>query len=80
MLNLIRYVSILIVFIFASCSASVDSDAKKAAELTRQSLDYTAKRELGKAEEAFEQSKLIRDKYIDSSEEFYELYTKYLAN
>lgn len=77
-INLIHCIALSIIFTLVSCGASVDGDAKKAAELTRKSLEYTVKRDLDKAEQAFEQSKLIKDKYKESPDEFYELYTKYL--
>lgn len=78
------YIFILIVAAFAllcGCGASVDSDAKDAAEMMQKSLDLSTEYELEKANEYFQQYKEIEKKYLntDKHKEFTEAYWKYFT-
>lgn len=76
--RLLKFAFLLFVLMIISCAPSVEDDAKEAATLTQKSLEYTSEKNLVKAEEYFTKSKIIRDKYKDSGDEFYELYMKHL--
>jgi len=70
---------IFILFLFSACS-SLDSDAKKAAELNKKSINYAKESDLQKAEELYKESQEIVDEYrkTDEYEEFLKTYYKYL--
>lgn len=71
---------IFILFMFASCS-SLDSDAKKAAELNKESLKYVKELDLQKAEKLYMEAQEIISEYkgTDKNEEFLQAYYKYLT-
>jgi hypothetical protein len=71
---------IAILFCFSACS-SVDGDARKAAELSRESLDEVKAQDLQKAEELYKESQdiIARYKGTDQYEEFFAAYNKYLS-
>lgn len=76
----LTYLSLtLFIFIFSACS-SLDGDAKKAAELNKKSLDYAKDSDLKKAEELYQESQQIVDKYrkTDEYEDFQKAYNKYM--
>ena len=70
------------IFILLSLSAcsSLDGDAKKAAELSKKSIDYAKDSDLQKAEELYKESQQIIDEYrkTDEYEEFQKAYNKYM--
>jgi PBP1b-binding outer membrane lipoprotein LpoB len=70
---------IFILFLFSACS-SLDSDAKKAAELNKQSIEYAKNADLKKAEELYKESQEIVNSYIGSDEydEFNKAYHQYM--
>ncbi|MDR0823459.1 MAG: hypothetical protein LBN74_00060 [Prevotella sp.] len=70
-----------VLIIFYACS-SVDGDAKKAAELNKESLEYAKKPDLHKAEELYKESREIINKYkeTDKYEEFQKAYHQYMRN
>ncbi|NDV95086.1 hypothetical protein D0T84_09160 [Dysgonomonas sp. 521] len=70
---------IFILFLFFACS-SLDNDAKKAAELNKQSIEYAKDADLQKAEELYKESQEIVNSYIgtDEYEEFRKLYHQYM--
>lgn len=67
-------------FLFSSCS-SVDGDAKEAADLNRRSMGHARNLELKRAEELYQESREIVNKYKDTDrfEEFYTAYNKYMS-
>lgn len=71
--------TILLLTLLQACS-SLDSDAKKAAELDKKSIEYIKEGDLKKAETAFQEAKQIISKYKSTEEyqKFYELYNSYL--
>lgn len=79
----LAYFLMVMVFLIlpASCS-SVESDAKKAANLTKESIDYARAKELQKAEKVYKKSQEIIARYkgTEKYEEFYTAYSKYLSN
>lgn len=64
---------------FTACS-SVDGDAKKAAKLNMESIEYVKQQNLDKAQETYNESQEIVNRYkaTDQYEEFYAAYSKYL--
>lgn len=62
-----------------SCS-SLDSDAKKAAELNIKSLDYIKEQNLEKAEELYKASQEIISRYKETEQykEFQRIYSEYM--
>lgn len=72
----------LLMFILVSFSAcsSLDGDAKKAAELSKKSINYAKDSDLQKAEELYQESQQIIDEYrkTDEYEEFQKAYNKYM--
>lgn len=62
-----------------SCS-SLDNDAKKAAKLSKKSIEYTTEMEFDKAEKAYKDSQDFFKKYENSGhlEEFLKAYNRYL--
>ncbi len=76
--KLVSLLSIILLLIFVSCS-SLDSDAKKAAELNLKSLEYTRKQDLQQAEKLYIEAQEIIAKYknTENSKEFYTSYNKY---
>lgn len=77
--KLVSLTTIILLFLCVSCS-SVDSDAKKAAELNLKSIEYIRKQDLQEAEKLYKQSQEIINHYknTDDSNEFYTAYNKYL--
>lgn len=77
--KLVSLLTIILLLLCVSCS-SVDSDAKKAAELNLKSMDYIKKQDLQKAEELYKESQEIINKYksTDKYTDFYTAYNKYL--
>lgn len=71
---------VLSAFIFAACS-STDSDAKEAAMLIKESINYTRSNELDKAKEAYDKAQAIMNRYKGAKqyEEFHKAYTTYLS-
>lgn len=70
---------IFILFLFFACS-SLDSDAKKAAELNKKSIDYAKSANLQKAEELYKESQeiVIRYEGTDDYDEFRKAYYRYM--
>lgn len=68
-----------LVFGAVSCS-SLDSDARKAAQLSRKSIECASKMEFDKAEKAYRQAQDIFRKYAENgqSNDFAQAYNKYL--
>jgi len=79
MKKLVSLLTIILLFLCASCS-SLDSDAKRAAELNTESMDYIKKQDLQKAEELYKESQEIINQYknTDKYKDFYTAYNKYL--
>ena len=65
---------------FIACS-SIDKDAKKAAELNKESIELIKNKDLDKAEKKYMESQAIITSYKDSEnfEKFYSAYTSYMA-
>ncbi|MFV0418789.1 MAG: hypothetical protein ACK5KT_08685 [Dysgonomonas sp.] len=63
-----------------SCS-SMDSDAKKAADLNKKSLEYVKEQNLEKAEKLYKESQEIIAKYKDTEQykEFERVYFEYMV-
>jgi len=78
-----KFVSLFGIFffslLFTACS-SIESDAKKAAELDKESIIYTRKGDLEKAEKNYAEIKKIINKYEQNGQikEFYKSYELYL--
>lgn len=72
-------VILLFVFILSSCS-SLDSDAKKAAELNKESLEYVRQQNLEEAEKAYKASQEIVNRYKGTEQylEFHKAYSGYM--
>lgn len=72
-------VILLFVFVLSSCS-SLDSDAKKAAELNKESLEYIRQQNLEKAEKAYKASQEIVSRYKGTEQymEFHKAYSEYM--
>jgi hypothetical protein len=70
----------IVVVVFASCS-SADSDAEKAANLNRKSMEYAKELKLEEAEKLYKESREIIARYKDMEKfvEFYTAYNKYMA-
>lgn len=66
---------------FSSCN-SLDSDAEKAAKLNIESMEYTKKADLQRAEELYNESQRIIALYKDTDKfkEFYTAYNSYMAS
>lgn len=64
---------------FISCRSGVESDAKKAAELTNKSIEQSMQLELKKAEDSYLKAQEIKRKYENhkKSEEFNALFMEY---
>lgn len=71
--------TILLLTLLSACS-SLDSDAKKAAELDKKSIEYIKEGDLEEAEIAFQEAREIISKYKNTEEyqKFHELYNSYL--
>lgn len=68
-----------VVFSLTSCS-SVDKDAKKAAELNKESLELIRMQDLENAEKKYSEAQAIISSYKDTEnfEKFYSAYTSYM--
>lgn len=77
--KLVSLLTIILLFLCVSCS-SVDSDAKKAAELNLESIEYVKQQDLQEAEILYKESQEIVNRYknTEKEEEFYVAYNKYL--
>ncbi len=62
-----------------SCS-SLDSDAKKAADLSKKSIEYTTEMKFDKAEKSYKEAQEYFRKYEEKGQlkEFTKLYNEYL--
>ncbi len=78
--KLVSLLAIILLFLCVSCS-SVDSDAKRAAELNLKSIEYIKEQDLQEAEKLYKESQEIVNKYknTENSKEFYAAYNKYLS-
>lgn len=67
-------------FITITSCSSVESDAKKAAELNKKSLDYIKEQNLEKAEELYKESQEIIEQYKDTDQfvDFQRIYADYM--
>ena len=67
------------ILLFSSCS-SVDSDAKKAVQLNKESIEYVKEGDLQEAERAYKESQEIffRYKGTEKYEEFQTAYNTYM--
>lgn len=72
--------SVILVFTSLVACSSLDSDAKKAADLNKESIEYIREGDLENAEKAFKEAKEIITQYRETKEyeHFYEAYNKYL--
>ena len=72
-------ITILLSFVFAGCS-SIEDDAKKAAELNKESVEHTRANNLDKAKEAYDKSQAIISLYkgTDEYDKFYKTYLDFL--
>lgn len=72
--------STILIITFLSACSSVESDAKKAAELDKKSIEYIKEGKLEKAGLAFQEAKKIISKYQNTEkyQKFYEAYNNYL--
>ena len=70
---------VLLTILLSSCS-SVESDAKEAAELNLESLEYIKEQELEKAEEVYKEAQEIIARYKGTEKyiEFHKLYSEYM--
>lgn len=70
----------LVLLTVAACS-SVNGDAQKAADLKKKSQEYIKENNLEKAEQLFNESQAIIDKYVntDDYDEFYNRFLEYSA-
>lgn len=75
----ISFTIFLLSLLLPACS-SVDSDARKAAELNLQSLNYIKNRDLKKAEELYKESQEIVARYKGKEQykEFQNAYSNYM--
>lgn len=75
------YLLIVTSFFLSACS-SLDSDAKKAAELSKKSIEYTTQMKFDKAEQAYKQAQDYFRKYDASGqkEAFDKAYNEYLKD
>lgn len=66
---------------FASCS-SMEDDAKNAADLSKESLNYVRSNQLDKAKDAYDKSQAIINQYKETEQyqEFYKAYNSYFAD
>ena len=71
---------VLLSFSLIACT-SVDSDAKEAAALVKESIDYTRNNELEKAKDMYDKSQAIMNRYKGTKqyEAFHKAYTIYLS-
>lgn len=75
------YSTLLLTILLGGCN-SLDSDAKKAARLNHESIEYIKAADLQKAEELYKESRNIIASYKDTDkfEEFYTAYNSYMEN
>lgn len=73
------FIVLLLCILLSACS-SVDSDAKKAAALNRESMEYIKEGDLSEAERAYKESQEIVSRYkgTEKYEEFYAAYNSYM--
>jgi hypothetical protein len=73
---LLPYISLII--LFSACS-SVDSDAQKAAQLNKESIEYVKEGDLQEAERAYKEAQEILSRYkgTEKYEEFQTAYNTY---
>lgn len=79
----IAYILLLVFSIYAlpSCSEpTMEEDARKAAELTMQSNQYSLDNDMSNAGKTYAESQKIMNKYkkMDQFDEFYQIYLGYL--
>ncbi|GAB6119484.1 outer membrane protein assembly factor BamD [Dysgonomonas termitidis] len=74
---LLTFISFII--LFTACS-SVDSDAKKAAQLNKESIGYVKEGDLEEAERAYKEAQEILSRYkgTEKYEEFQSAYNTYM--
>lgn len=74
---LLTFISLVI--LFTACS-SLDSDAKKAAQLNKESIEYVKEGDLEEAERAYKESQEILSRYKGTEEydEFQSAYNTYM--
>lgn len=74
----LAFLSIILLTILLSSCSSLESDAKEAAELNIQSLEYIKEQELEKAEEVYKEVQEIIARYKETEKylEFYKLYSE----
>jgi hypothetical protein len=77
--NIRYFLLIILLFVAISCS-SLDRDAKKAADLSRKSIEYTTEMKFDKAEQSYKEARGYFRKYEEKGQlkEFTKLYNEYL--
>ncbi|MBK5721060.1 hypothetical protein JGH11_09285 [Dysgonomonas sp. Marseille-P4677] len=72
--------NIILVAISLSACSSLESDAKKAAELEKKSIEYIKEGDLEEAERVFKEAKEIITQYkgTEKYERFYEVYNNHI--
>ncbi|MDU1892055.1 MAG: hypothetical protein E6767_15330 [Dysgonomonas sp.] len=75
------FIIIFIVVFYSSCS-SIDSDAKKAADYTKESILYAKNGDLKKAEDAYKKSQEIISQYNETEDfdKFHVAYNNYILD
>jgi hypothetical protein len=68
------------VFMLSCSQPTIEDDARKAAYLTHQSMEYSTDNELGAAESNYMEVQKIMDKYryTEDFQQFHDLYSLYL--
>lgn len=76
----LAYLSIFLLVVLLSSCSSLESDAKEAAELNLESLEYIKEQKLEKAEETYKEAQEIIARYKGTEKylEFYEIYSEYM--
>ncbi|MBP1617587.1 MAG: hypothetical protein H6Q14_1414 [Bacteroidetes bacterium] len=77
--NIRYFLLIILLFVAISCS-SLDRDAKKAADLSKKSIEYTTEMKFDKAEQSYKEARVYFRKYEEKGQlkEFTNLYNEYL--
>lgn len=78
----LAFLSIFLLIVLLSSCSSLESDARKAADLNLESLEYIKEQKLEKAEEAYKEAQEIMARYKGTEKylEFYEIYSEYMLN